>query len=180
MGQPSWVSVSMPYVVPHADSAGDAWSAEAAAHGRSGTQRLLEVTETTPPPEVAEAFGVAPSTLAVVRRRMILLDECPVELADSYYPAAIARGTALAECRKIRGGAVTLLAELGHRPKLVREDVHARPATAAERDLLRLTDQQWVLCLRRVLITADGLPVEVSTMSMVAEGRHLRYELTID
>ena len=39
-----WTSVSMPYV---SGQRGDAWGAEAAEHGGTGTQKLLSVDEVT-------------------------------------------------------------------------------------------------------------------------------------
>ncbi|MEH1012179.1 UTRA domain-containing protein [Micromonospora sp. CPCC 206060] len=180
MGHPDWVSVSMPYVQPRADGEPESWSAEASRHGGVGTQRLLDVAEVVPPAEVAEALRVEDGATVVVRRRLMLLDDHPVELTDSYYPAAIARGTGLAERRKIRGGAVGLLAELGHRARHVREDVCARRPTEEERAALALPAGDWVLELTRLLRTEAGLPIEFSVMTMVAERRRLRYQLMID
>ncbi len=175
-----WTSVSMPYVVPRVDDAPEPWATEAAAHGGVGTQRLLDVAEVDPPPEVAEAFQAVDGIQVLVRRRLMLFDERPVELTDSYYPLHLARGTALAEPRKIRGGAVSLLAELGHRPRMATEDVRARRPTATERALLDLASDEWVLSLTRLLTTDAGVPVEVSMMTMVAEGRRLRYQVAIE
>src|SRR3954454_23367144 len=93
-----WTSVSMPYV---SGQRGDAWAAEAAQHGGTGTQKLLAVDEVPASASVAEMLGLSQGEPVVVRRRLILFDDHPVELADSYYPAAIARGTRLAEARKI-------------------------------------------------------------------------------
>src|SRR5436305_1117472 len=116
----TWTSVSAPYVTPRAS--GDPWMQEAAQHGRTGTQRLREVLTIPPPPAVAEALDLQPGKPVVVRRRVMLLDNQPVELTDSYYPATIAGGTPLAEHRKIPGGAVTLLASLGYRTRPAQED----------------------------------------------------------
>jgi DNA-binding GntR family transcriptional regulator len=174
----AWISVSMPYVKPRAAGAPDAWAQEAADHGHVGTQQLLHVGEVPPPPQVAAAFRCAPTDPVVVRRRLILLDDQPVELVDSYYPADIARGTRLAEARKIRGGAPTLLAELGHELHHVDEDVSVRVANAEEAGLLALQGPSPVLVLQRTSSTRDGRPVEVSVMAMLP-GRHLRYQLTI-
>ena len=80
-----WVSVSLPYVT---GGASDAWAAEAAGRGGSGTQRLRMVSEVTPPRSVAEALETPAGEQVVVRRRVMLLDEKPVELTDSYYPVA--------------------------------------------------------------------------------------------
>jgi DNA-binding GntR family transcriptional regulator len=170
-----WTSVSTPYVSGHR---GDAWAAEAAEHGGTGTQKLLSVDEVAASAMVAGALGLAVGEPVIVRRRTMLFDDHPVELTDSYYPATIARGTPLADPRKIRGGAVAFLADLGYPPRRVREDVSARFATPTEQAALQLGDPACVLMLSRTLITDNDLPVEASVMTMVADGRRLRYELT--
>ena len=175
-----WVSVSTPYVTPRSAGQREAWADEAAQQGGTGTQRLAEVAEVVPPPAVAAALNVAAAEPVVVRRRVMLLEGRPVELTDSYYPTSIARGTRLAQPRKIPGGAVTLLAELGHRILRVSEDVSACPATDAEREALVLEPGQWVLQLVRVATAAAGQPVEASVITMIARDRHLRYELSVD
>lgn len=109
----------------------------------------------------------------------MLFDDHPVELTDSYYPAAIARGSRLAEARKIPGGAVALLSELGHPPRRISEDVSARLATSDERVTLQLGEPSCVLVLARTLFTDNDLPVEASIMTMTTDGRRLCYELTL-
>jgi DNA-binding GntR family transcriptional regulator len=180
MSDRTWLSVSMPYVLPTSAGQDDVWAADAAQQGGVGTQRLLEVAEIVPAAEVAEALRVEPGTPVVARRRLMLLDDRPVELTDSYYPTSIARGTALAEPRKIRGGAVGLLAMLGYEPGLVREDVYTRMPDEAEQRVLDLSGQDWVLGLTRLLSTREGVPIEASVMTMVPHGRRLRYEMTIN
>lgn len=172
-----WVSESSAYVAAPAPA--DAWRTEAAQQGGVGTQRLVEVAELPPSPEIAQALRLGAGEAVVVRRRVMLLDDRPVELTDSYYPSSIAHGTGLARPEKIRGGAVGLLAELGHRPRRAVEDVLARRPTGDERSALDLGDGEWVLVLRRLSTAEDGVPVEYSVMTMTAEGRHLRYELPI-
>jgi DNA-binding GntR family transcriptional regulator len=175
----TWSSVSMPYVLPRTAGQPDAWAEEAAQHGHVGRHILRDVTELHPPAEVAAALGTQENETVVVRRRTVLLDDRPVELADSYYPVALARGTRLSERSKIPGGAVTLLAEMGYQPIHVEEDVSARPATEEERQLLQLRDHEWVLVLFRLSRARDNTPVEVSAMTMAPYGRHLRYKLSV-
>jgi len=179
MADRSWASVSTPYVRPRMPGQPDAWAEESGEHGHSGTHTLREVREAPVPPEVALALGIAADQAAVVRRRTVLLDDHPVELADSYYPVEIARGTPLAEHRKIRGGAVTLLTELGFQPRRAEEDVSARPATEDERRLLHLDERSWVMVLVRRLLADEGRPIEVSVITMAVPGRHLRYDLDL-
>ncbi|MDX8048261.1 UTRA domain-containing protein [Lentzea sp. BCCO 10_0798] len=170
-----WTSVSMPYV---SGRPGDVWVAEATAQGGIGTQKLISVDRVPASAEIASMLGLTSNDPVVVRRRLMLFDDHPVEITDSYYPATIAQGTRLAEARKIPGGAVALLTELGHPPRHVREDVSARLATLDEQAALRLDAQSCVLLLARTLFTENDLPVEASVMTMTADGRRLRYELT--
>jgi DNA-binding GntR family transcriptional regulator len=178
----AWVSTSAPYLAPRGAGQADAWSEETAARGRRGTQRVLEAGETAAPAEVAALLGLAGGEPVVVRRRLILLDGEPVELTDTYYPRAIAAGTRLAEPAKIPGGAVTLLAALGHAPATVREEVHARLATPAERDALALGPGDGphpVLCLARVTADATGTAYQADLTVFRADRQRLRYELDV-
>jgi DNA-binding GntR family transcriptional regulator len=127
---------------------------------------------------VSEALDLPEGGTAVVRRRSILLDKAVIELADSYYPAELATGTGLAEHRKIKGGAPTLLAELGYRPRHVAEDLEFRSADEFERSALNLPEGASVLHLLRTTSTEDGSPYEVQVMVMKAP-RRLHYEIEV-
>ncbi|MEV0599690.1 UTRA domain-containing protein [Streptomyces sp. NPDC050315] len=177
MGTGDWVSTSMPYVAPGVKGAAEAWDAEAAAKGGRGTQRIVHAGEVPAPSEVAEVFGVPIGTPVVVRRRMMYLDDVPCELTDTYYPAEIARGTGLAGTAKIRGGAVKLLAELGHTGARVREDVLARMPASEERGALQLPPDEPVLQLVRLTVDAADRPIQADVMVMRARSARLRYEI---
>lgn len=175
-----WVSTSMPYLTPGEKGRGDAWAADAAAQGRRGTQRILYAGEVAAPAEVARLLGLAEGESVVVRRRLILLDDEPNELTDTYYPVGIARGTGLAGMAKIPGGAVTLLARLGHVGALVREDVTAGTPDTEERETLRTAPGEPVLRLTRVTLDRADRPFQVDRMVMPAGRQRLRYEIAID
>jgi GntR family transcriptional regulator len=173
-----WTGSSTPYIE---SGQGDAWGKEAAQRGLSGTQRILEAGEGVAPRAVTDALGLAPETPIVTRRRLILLDDQPIEVARSHWPASIASGTPLAGAGKIRGGAVTLLANLGYQPGTVTEDVQTRPPTKEEAEALQLTDSSdWVLTLTRVIAAPDSRPYEVSVM--VSPGRigRLHYSMEVN
>lgn len=173
-----WIGSSTPYIE---SGKGDAWGKEAAARGRSGTQRILDASTQPAPSAVAEALRIEPGAPVVARQRLILLDGQPIEFATSHWPAAVAEGTPLASTGKIRGGAVTLLAELGYSAGKVDEDVQTRPPTRHEAEALQLADnQEWVLVLTRTIATPDGEPYEVSVM--VSPGRigRLHYSMEVD
>jgi len=170
-----WTSTSTPYLLPRHPGEVDAWTQEA---GQRGTQRLVEVTTKLPPTEIREALHLDNHETAVARRRIMLLDGQPVELTDSYYPQRIAAGTPLAEHAKIRGGAPTLLGNLGHHAHRVTEDVEARQATPEEAAALHLDAGVAVLTLLRVTFSHSEQPIEASLMVMKGPHR-LRYEMEI-
>ncbi|MEU5496143.1 UTRA domain-containing protein [Streptomyces griseofuscus] len=169
-------SDSLAYVTARQEGQADAWSEEVR---QRGGQLLAEVGEVDPPAEVATALRLAADEKAAVRRRIILLDDQAIELADSYYPMSVAGGTALMEKRKIKGGAPTLLAQLGYKARRVSEDLEFRPATQAERLGLALPNDAHVLTLLRTTSTEDGSPFEVQFMVMKAP-RRLHYEIEVD
>ncbi|MCQ8831804.1 UTRA domain-containing protein [Streptomyces malaysiensis] len=169
-------SDSLAYITPRSDGQADTWSEEAR---HRGGQRLTDVAEVIPSNEVASALRLSPGEKAAVRRRAILLDGDVIELADSYYPLSIARGTALAEKRKIKGGAPTLLAKLGFQPHHVTEDLEFRVADELERAALALPEGASVLTLLRITSAEDGSPHEVQFMVMKAP-RRLHYEIEVD
>ncbi|WP_426363571.1 GntR family transcriptional regulator [Streptomyces sp. E-08] len=176
MSGDAWISETAPYLAPRKPGQSDAWTDEAARRGRRGGQRLLQAGEAEAPDAVRTALRLSDTERVVVRRRLILLDDQPVELADSYYPMPIAAGTPLEEPSKVPGGALTLLKELGYTGTEVVEDVSAALATEEEREHLDLPEGSAVLHLLRLTLTADGTPMEASLMTMPA-GRHLTYRL---
>ncbi|GLZ29908.1 GntR family transcriptional regulator [Lentzea sp. NBRC 105346] len=136
---------------------------------RGYTYRLLEVGEVTPPVDVAEQIGEA----AVMRHRLLLHNDDPVELSWSYYPAKIAKGTPLAGRGKIPGGAPRALNDLGYPQRDFVDRVSARLPTTEEMETLALPDDVPVIRQFRVVYSDDGHPVEVSVL---VKGGHM-YEL---
>lgn len=178
MTENRWAGSSTPYIER---GQGDAWGKEAAQQGRSGTQRILSAGLEPAPLTIAGALEQQPGTPVVARQRLILLDEQPIEVTRSYWPVDVAANTPLTRTGKIRGGAVTLLTELGYEPGTVTEDIQTRPPTKEEAEALQLTDNsEWVLALTRTITTPDGRPYEVSVM--VSPGRigRLHYSMEVD
>ena len=158
-------TTSETYVQP---GAGNAWAADAAARGQSGTQRLLAASVVAAPSDVSIALELGRDDRVVLRSRLMYLDGRPVELADSYYPLDVAAGTPLAEAGKIRGGAVAVLAASGHAPAEVFEQVTARRPNAAEAELLQVEQGESLLVLTRTNRDSAGRAVEFAVNRMVA------------
>lgn len=179
MSNSGWTSTSMPYLTPRASGAADAWTDEAEGAGRRGTQRIVHAGEFTAPAEVTRMLGLTGGNTVVARRRIIELDGEPTELTDTYYPMDIAAGTPLASTAKIRGGAVTLLATLGHVGVRVVENVTARMPSADEAEQLHLGPGEPVLELTRATYDSADRPVQADIMVMAAARQQLRYEIRI-
>lgn len=175
----AWMSDSTAYLKPRTAGQEDAWTAEAASHGSVGTQRLLLLEWLVPPAWIGNALGLAADEEALCRRRLILRDGQPVEIAESWYPRAVAQGTRLADPRRIPGGAPTLLAQLGHPATAVTEDIESRGADDTERELLHLGEQDPVLVLTRLIRTHRDRPTEASVMITPGRERRLRYEMRV-
>ncbi|MFF8318579.1 UTRA domain-containing protein [Streptomyces bobili] len=151
----------------------------------------MHAGEVPAPADVAGLLGITEGDPVVVRRQLVLLDNRPNELADTYYPTAIARGTGLARTAKIPGGAVTLLAmnrrrikggtpalltELGHPPRRSVDRVSARIPTQEQYQALHLTSNMPVLRTLRVLHSDRDVPVEVTVMVKAGHLYELQYE----
>lgn len=181
-GMPAgWTATSLDYVKPQEPGKPDAWSQE---FGHRASQHLREVELLVPPAEIAELLRLERGGKAIVRRRTVALDHRPVELADSWYPVIVAGGTALALDKRIKGGAPTLLAELGYTAAKVVESVCAPKITREQSSLLFLPENERLLELTRTSFDAAGDPFEVSVMAMNpelpdGELRQLRYELNL-
>ncbi|MFE3865979.1 GntR family transcriptional regulator [Streptomyces goshikiensis] len=167
------------YMPPARGDAPYSWITEAAKRQQVGTSEILDVAEVEPPVQVAEVLGLASGETAVLRYRLMLLDDEPTELVHSYYPANIARGTALTHRRRIKGGSPTLLAEMGYRPADAVDRVSVRIPTPEEVRLLELPEDVPVLRTFRVVSTDSGRPIEVSVMAKAGHLYELQYQLPI-
>ncbi|MFI1924217.1 MULTISPECIES: GntR family transcriptional regulator [unclassified Streptomyces] len=154
------------------------WLSEAAKHGTHARIQLLDVAESRPPADVRAAFGLPADGIALLRGQILLVDDEPAELVESYYPLDIARGTPLAERRRIRGGTPALLTALGHPPRRSTDRVSARVPTQAQYQALRLTSGMPVLRTLRMIHSDGGRPVEVTVMVKAGHLYELQYEFT--
>ncbi|MEU7903910.1 UTRA domain-containing protein [Actinoplanes sp. NPDC049118] len=125
----------------------------------------------------ASAFGLAEGDPVMLRHQLLLLDDEPAELVWSYYPVEVARGTVLAESRRIKGGTPAVLAALGLPMRNAIDQVATRLATVAEFVALRLPEEVPVLRQFRVVYTEGRRPVEVSVMVKAGQQYEVQYEL---
>lgn len=135
--------------------------------------RLRTVETVVPPTDIADGLGLAAGAMAVLRSRILLHDDEPVELSASYYPVEIAADSSLAKPAKIRGGAPAALADLGFPQRTFVDRISARQPTVEEVEALALPAGTPVIRQLRVVYSDDERPVEASVL---IKGAHL-YEL---
>src|SRR5215471_2772901 len=81
-----------------------AFLAEVEGAGSAPTVDRIEVSEEKPPADVAGRLGLGGREKVIVRRRRYLIDGHPVELATSYIPSSLAKGTPIAQENTGPGG----------------------------------------------------------------------------
>lgn len=171
-----WSLASIERLADQGDHAGDPWSIEVQRQGRK-PRESVELAIVIPPPRVAELLGLAPEKdVAVLRKRVRYVDDRPYQLADSYFPEPLVRGTPLMEPRsvQVKGG---VLASIGHPQARYRDEIAIRMPTRAESDRLDLPAGTPVAEVTRIGYDGDGNVLRV--MVSIAPGdRHvLVYEL---
>lgn len=147
-----------------------------------GRQRAVsvEVGETVPPTWVAEALGLAEGESAFFRSRRYEIDGRPVQLATSWLPSSVARGTAIARSDTGPGGIYARLADTGHGPVRFTEDVRARAPLPDETERLELPAGAMVFEVIRHAFEESGRCVEVNRIVLDASAYVLHYAFPAD
>jgi GntR family transcriptional regulator len=171
------VTVTSAYVTQADGGARAQWTSELHRQGLDGSQQIREVSTVSTSAEIAGMLGLEAGAPAVLRRRTMLLDDEPVQLADSYYPADLAEGTELAQPAKLTGGTIAALERLGVPPVRFHEEISARMPTQDERTLLRLAAGVPVLRHIRVSYAAGDRAVEYSEAVMSSDRNVLAFDL---
>lgn len=135
---------------------------------------------------VAVQYEQAPEHIAhllgtedvLVRRRLYVVDKRPVQIAVSYLPAEIVRGSQIERRDPGPGGIYKRLAELGYAPESFVEDVRARTPSPDEQQTLRITAGHPVAEIVRRARTADGRTVEVNEMVLDGEAYIMQWSFT--
>lgn len=139
------------------------WSLE--TEGRTSRTESDGIQRSQAPAEREKEFG---TDIVWSRRRLHFVDERPVMISISYYPASIVDGTRVMQTDTGGGGMPEVLAEAGHSIWENRELFYPRTATAEEAKKLRLPKGGTVVDIVRTSRDAGGLVVEVT--EMVAAG----------
>jgi GntR family transcriptional regulator len=152
-----------------------AFDVEIAAHDLAPQTEVTVEGPILPPEEAGTLLDLADGERVVARRRRMLADSEPVQLATSYVPWSIAEGTQILEENSGPGGIYARIEEQGHELAEFSEDIRARPAFPEEADALGIESGMPVLLLTRVAYDTDGRPVEVCDCVMTADRWCLSY-----
>ena len=130
------------------------------------------------PADIAALLGVPAGAEVLIRDRVMGdPDGTPRQLATSYLPADLTRGTILAEANTGPGGIYDRLEEMGHAPLEWSEDVTARAPLHHEATALRLPPGVPLLRITRTTTNPAGRPLEINDTRMSAETFAISYPL---
>lgn len=164
------------YKNPPTDGGKYQWITAAERKGFAGRSELLDVEEVVPPYLVREAFGLGDEDTAILRRQVMYLDDEPCELVEVYFPLDLARGTPIAERRRIKGGAGRVLAEAGLPTLRCVDKVAARWPTPQQQQALKMPTKLPVLRQFRVTYSTGDRPIQAEVMTKAGHLYELEYE----
>ena len=157
------------------------FNAQALEQGQRPRQEIREVARIAAPAEVATRLGIDEGSDVIVRRLTFWLEEMPVALHDSYFPADLVAGTAIGQPRRIKGGAHAVIEDpegpiRRHIARSV-DEISGRMPTPAEARELGLPPGVPVFRVLRTVHDTEGLPVEVQDSVAAADRHQFRYEV---
>jgi GntR family transcriptional regulator len=157
-----------------------AYDAEIRALGLEPTVELAEIGPIVCPEPIVPLLGLRRGQRVLIRRRRMYADGQPMQLATSYVPWSLARGTRMTEPDTGPGGLYSRLAEAGHKPEQFTEEVATRLATTDEARFLGVSQPAPVFFIIRTAVNGNGMPVEVCEHIMAGDRWRLFYEWPAD
>jgi DNA-binding GntR family transcriptional regulator len=154
----------------------DAWVVEVTRQDRRPSE-TIEVAIVMPPERAAERLELDPATdLAVVRCRVRYADDKAYQLADSYFPEPLVRGTPLMQPRSVSapGG---VLASIGRPMARYVDEILIRMPSKEESDRLDSQLGTPVAEITRTGYVESGTPLRVMISIALEDRNVLVYEL---
>jgi GntR family transcriptional regulator len=159
------------------------FNAQALEQGQAPQQEVLDVATIEAPLAVSMRLNLDEGSPVVMRRRLFRLDGQPVAFCDSYYPAELVEGTAIAENDNISGGVHALIEDpTGPIRRVVArsvDDLEARMPTPDEVQGLALPPGMPVVRVVRTIYDTDDNPIEVQDTVAAADRHSFRYEVSM-
>jgi GntR family transcriptional regulator len=152
-----------------------AFDLELEGHGLSPRTEVVVEGPIPAPDDAARLLGLGDDGKVVARRRRMLADGEPVQLATSYIPWTIAKDTQILDENSGPGGIYARIEEAGHELAEFAEDIRARPSYPEEAAALGIETGMPVILLTQVAYDIDGQAVEVCDCVMTADRWCLSY-----
>jgi GntR family transcriptional regulator len=168
---------STAYLTRRAGAERAQWAAEAERQGITGTQRILGVETISAPREIAERLDLPEGAQVIIRRRLMVANDEPAQLANSYYPLDLVEGSDITRPEMLRGGTIGALERLGIEFRDFLDEVTVRMPTPEESQALQLSSGVPVIQLLRVAYSKENRPVEVSTAILAGDRHVLHYRI---
>jgi GntR family transcriptional regulator len=152
-----------------------ATSVEMEKAGRELGVRYLAVDKVPTNHDIAQRLEVRAGAPVARRRRLMMADGIPLQIATSYVPWDIAKNTAIASSECEPEGSYPHLEQAGHPIDWLEEEISARMPTPEEKSLLRLPPGTPVIRLIRTARDREGRPLEVADTINAADRYVLKY-----
>jgi GntR family transcriptional regulator len=146
-----------------------------AAAERQGVRpetRVLYVGCESSSEHVASCLRIRAGDEVLARRRVILAEDVPVRLVNSYFRADLFADTPVSTPDLAPSSLQESLEALGHRFGHAEETLVARPAARVESEALRLDPGEWVVQLLRASYSTEDTPVHMLE-TICAASRHV-------
>jgi len=167
----------------HRDSGVSNFNVEAAAQGKQARRQLLSVQEVPAPAEIAERLDLPAGTTVIVRRRLFVVNDEPMQFSDGYYSTHLFRGTPVASLRLVKGGVHSIIEDrsgpIGARIVQFVEDLDVRLPTLTESDALAIPPGVPVVRVLRTAYDANGRAVEVLDSLIPTDRYAFRYVIDV-
>lgn len=144
--------------------------------GRDLETDRIEIRRTRARSAIRVKLGLPKNATVVVRHRRYVVDQRPVQIANSHIPLDLATKAGLTRVETGPGGMYARFAEVGHDPVHFVERVKARTATIGEAANLELAKGTWVIAVSRIAFDGSGMALELNEMVLDASVYELVYE----
>ncbi|WP_163552100.1 GntR family transcriptional regulator [Candidatus Frankia alpina] len=157
----------------------DTFAQQIEAQGK--TPRQVSATEVVAADdEIAAHLALQPGQPVGVRRRVMYVDEEPLQLGDSYYPLDIVEGSKIMAAADVVEGTDQVLEDLGHVPTRYEDEITWRMPTAEESAKLHLAPGVPVGRLLRTTFDQQERPIEVYLVILPADRHVLLYDVSAE
>lgn len=126
--------------------------------------QILHIGHERPPSDAAQKLGLAADETALLRKRLMLRNDEPVEIEWSYYPESVVTGTALDKPQRELANSPHVLAALGWQQHALVDEIQVREPTTEELQTLELPDEIPVMRTLRTITDVSGTVLEVTVM----------------